>query len=373
MTHLRHVKERRLRGFTMLELMTALIISAIVATVATTAVVQLMKTIKMTDRRSRTNPEARRIVDYSISRLQAVGGGPVRTWMAVWVEDANDGTNTADCEARGDLAKCDKADRVTVVELYDKPYYNDCPVISSTNTKITSKADTEVIWDPGNPAYCCYDLWSNNALDVGQFNPGAAMLLVNGDFYEVLNIFNRQDACNIERASFAGPATANGQAYGINNKPAAANDYANGMLYSIRVFTLYVDETKHQLFEWEDKNINGNMDLGETYLIAPNVWDLQFALAYDSNPEDGVITETGGVDDEWLGNAAGDAIGVDGLVNAQPKHLRMADVGVVSAAKVADGGGNSASVLNGFSISNAKYFVRAVRGRAMFRNTYLFY
>jgi prepilin-type N-terminal cleavage/methylation domain-containing protein len=120
----------RRRAFTLLELSIALAMAGIVVAAAAATGVTVSRILKLEAKKSHADADSRRLVDFVLSNLQAVGGGPVRPWMAAWVEPQN-------CLARpnGSLGACDgRNDRLTLVDVdFNR---GSCTMQSMTSTQI---------------------------------------------------------------------------------------------------------------------------------------------------------------------------------------------------------------------------------------------
>lgn len=91
------------RGFTILELLVAMTMSAVVATAAISATVALQRSFAgARDRLARVD-DARLLLEPLVDRVRLAGGGLVRPWQAISVSCAPDGRQT--------LPVCDPADR----------------------------------------------------------------------------------------------------------------------------------------------------------------------------------------------------------------------------------------------------------------------
>jgi hypothetical protein len=355
---------RPLRAFSLLEFAIALAIAGVVTAAAVSVTSDLMKSIKATTRRAELDQDARRLADFVVSTLQGVGGGPVRPWMAVWLEDANDG-NHSDCGVRGVIPLCEGgADRLTLAQV--PPESVTCAVVTTTldATHGTLQAETD---DAGA---CCLDVFPNNFVG----NPGnpsgstsspsenrQAILEVNGS-YEAVQLGTRSDGCVID-------VTRRGDFPGLTG-PNPTSNYATGSVTIVNLSTIFLSPDDHHLMQWKDSNGDGTATADEVRILLPRVFDFQLALGYDVAPENGVVSETLGSDDEWCGNNANDALGFGGLLQAENTALRMVQVGLVVGSKVQVGGGNTVQVLNGANVSDpaGAFALRSSTARAMFRN-----
>lgn len=101
------------RGFSLMELVIALGIGAVLISVATVATVRFTGEMGRLHQRAHLDAEAKRLLDVIATRVQQVGGGAVRPWDVLDIENAC-GTVTVAGET---LPDCDGSDRLRFVEL----------------------------------------------------------------------------------------------------------------------------------------------------------------------------------------------------------------------------------------------------------------
>jgi prepilin-type N-terminal cleavage/methylation domain-containing protein len=352
---------RRRFGFSLLELAISMAIAGIVVAAASTVAVNVMRVLKLQGKMSIADQDARRLVDFVVGRMQASGGGAVRPWMGLWLEE--------NCAARAGLPGCSGHDRLTVIDV--DTTRNTCTIASVSATSIT--------FVPEADGSCCYD-WPSTALPDSLFPnqfTGQSLMLVNGrDRWTMVT----------PTAPIAGAACS----YGLSSvRPLAAWADAQGTV--VGVFdggtavaaaprTLYVDDLPSaaaalpvetqpptHLVEWFDRNRNGVLETNEKSIVFPGLYDFQVSLGYDE-PEDGTVVDQGSATDEWRGNAV-----EVGSFSSSPSSLRMGGVGVVVGVKAVDPGRKSAQVLNGPTVTRSSAVLRRAVGKAMLRNVAVFY
>jgi prepilin-type N-terminal cleavage/methylation domain-containing protein len=357
--------ERR-SGFTILELSIALAIAGIVVAAAASTGVTVSRLLKLEAKKSQADADSRRLVDFVLTNLQGVGGGPVRPWMGTWLERQG-------CLARNGLPPCLDNDRLTLVDV--DLNRGSCIIDAVTPTMIDFQDP-----DPGSP--CCY-AWDGmpDGGPVDQY-AGMAVMLVNGPSRwavvvatsELDPITCQYGLSGIEPLSeWTGPV---GTAPIPGDQIAAAFPSGSSVT-PIVLRTLFVESDGAgqpglpRLVEWQDGAVvesDGLVTGGEVRLVFPGVVRFHVALGFDSAPLDGSVTETGGADDEWFGNASGDT-----LVGLVPTGLRMAEVGVVSAVAAVDPGPRTLQVLDGAPFSSDRLMLRRAKGRTMLRNIATFF
>jgi Tfp pilus assembly protein PilE len=303
------------QGFSTLELMVSMLIMVSLIQALSAGYIHVFSQAKKSKVRSGLDEQLKFLGDYFTYRMQGVGGGAVRPWASVWVED--------NCAARASFPDCAGSDRVTLVTSdATVPECTIVGVVSATTLQIDAPFGT-----------CCLTAAFGNRQAV----------VSNGDYYSQQFLTNVQTvACTVDLAP--------GQGFGgLNNPPVAPATWVGGSLSVVDVATLYLDSTSTELREFRDLNNNGTIDAGEQTVLADQVYDLQFALGYDSNPRDGRITDTASDTDEWLFNSNGpnEAFGLGGLTGALPSDLRMVSVGLILGEQGPGPGSGQVSVLNG--------------------------
>ena len=371
---------RRRRGFSVLELSIAMAIAGVVVAAAASSAVMVTRVLKLDAKKSAADQDTRRLVDFVLSKMQAVGGGPVRPWMALRLE-----------ETAG-------ADRLTLIDVDDSR--RSCEIDAITTSTISFKAICRDDPQPANfdaciNVACCYD-WDGvpeTGTPATQYE-GETVMLVKGRTQWVARKIGSQTAGPATPPSAVSGCTMSLESVAAYNPlgswvdspvsrggitQVSGNNYEGGTAtpIQIRVLTVaddlavpaYPGQLVPTLMEWFDNNRNGAIDAGENRVVFPGVVDLQVALGYDSLPEDGRVIETNAAQDEWFGTIPSDTI----ATATAPTQLRMAKVGVVVATKAVDGGVRTVSVLNGPSVTRSDAILRRALGEALLRNIAVFY
>ena len=337
------------RGFSLVEIFIAMGIATFLIAGAMTAHVSNLSYYKTTESRSTLYQDSLLLIDYLRAELMQAGGGSVRAWMGIWVED--------NCGARAPLPACASSDRMTISTVSIP--LQECAIIGQINpTRV------QVAWNA--PGVCCLD-----PLAAGEVTfLGRNVMLTLGDFYS-------QQFATIVDLPTCQMTTAAGQASG-NDRPPVVWNWGNGAVTMMNVQTLYWDSTTNMLKRWINTNNDNVKNPTEDVIIADNVFDTQYALGYDFNLPDGNIVDTAdGVNDEWLFNAP-TVVEVFGLgVFAPPvvrSQLLSVQVGAIvgsndSAAGVAMAPKRS---LNGPLRSQAGWMMMEEIARFSPRNSYIF-
>lgn len=359
---------RRRRGFTLLELSIALAVAGIVIAAAASTGVTVGRLLKLEAKKSHADADSRRLVDFVLTNLQAVGGGPVRPWMATWVEQQG-------CGARNGLPPCLDNDRLTLIDVD----------FNRGSCTIESVSATMIDFEGPDPAtgLCCYAwLGVPTGGSPNQYAHTPLMLVDGRERWAVAIASSEIDASRCQYGlSGISPLSDWTGAAGAAPVPAAnlATAFTSGATATpVVVRTLFIESDDPssyrlpRLVEWQDGSVsgksNGIVDDGEVRIIFSGVVRFHIALGFDSAPFDGSVTETGGTDDEWYGNAVGDT-----LTALRASGLRMAEVGVVNAVAAVDPGRRSLAVLDGEAATSDRVMLRRAKGRTMLRNVATFF
>ncbi len=361
------------RAFSILELAISLAIAGIVVAAAASAGVVVTKLLKLEGKKSAADQDARRLVDFVLSDLQTVGGGQVRPWMSLWVENnptaGRDGLPTPNPD--------EPNDRVTLIDVdFNR---GSCDVVAVSSNTITFE---HLPAPPGSPdpGPCCY-AWDAPPISgpADQYVDQPLMFVKGRDEWAVRYATSEVDATNcVYGHSGVNPlADWTGTAGAV---PVLDGDFettfaTDSTVTPISIRTLYVDEDDGgvdrlpRLMEWVDRNNNAILDDGDdNSVVFPGVLSFHVALGYDAAPDDGRITDSGDTADEWVGNASGDTQA--GLPGASQ---RMAAVGVITGVKAVEPGTRTMQVLDGPAITSSNRILRRASGRALLRNVAVFY
>ena len=359
----------RRRAFTLLELSIALAMAGIVAAAAAATGVTVSRILKLEAKKSHADADSRRLVDFLLTNMQAVGGGPVRPWMATWLEPQG-------CNARAGMPACLDNDRLTLVDV--DPNRGSCTIQSMNSTQI--------VFQPPDPdtGLCCFEWDGTPQGGAPDQYAGQALMIVAG---------RDRWAARIGSSDVSTPGTCIYGLTGVDplqgwtgttgNAPVLNNELATTFVSGstvtpVVIRTLFVESDGlgeprlPRLVEWQGGagrgTSDGAIDTGEVRLVFPGVVRFHAALGYDSNPIDGVVGTTGGTNDEWFGNATGDT-----LTGLQAANLRMAEVGIVTAVGAVEPGSRTFQVLDGAAITSDRLMLRRASSRTLLRNVAVFF
>lgn len=327
------------RGFSLIEMMAALVIAAVIVAGATGAVMTINRIVVDTSRRAVALDEAKRLEEYLTVLAQGAGGGAVRPHAALLVENAGGdeppavppSTGGMGCREIDGLPDCDAADqgadRLTVMTLVAG--FPACAVTGVTGVNLNVGAGA---------SSCCLedatgglDAWDGRqALIVGSANVASVVL-------------NSPNSSGPNCKTNAPP----GQGSGLLPAALAAVGYPATMVV-VEARTLFVDRASHEMKFWTDANGNGDADDDELTVVHDGVYDLQVALGFDGLPEDGILDDTAANDDEFLFNHATDALfpGNGNYAGVTRSQLRMLQVGVAVGTPSEVSGANAVQLLD---------------------------
>lgn len=327
----------RVHGFTLMEAMAAIAIAGIIIGGATGAVMNLNRLVMDTGNRTEVWDEAKRLEEFLVARTQAAGGGILRPHMALFVEDARTPATALapalGCRTVTGMPACtpvtasNGSDRLTV--LTQNGTYPQCPVTAVTATKLTVGAS-------GSSA-CCLD--DGPAPASSSWNAKQALLVGNNATVAVSLFASNRAGCELNVV--AGQAQNLIGSPGTNPTVLTVSAITPASLVIVDAETFYVEN--NALKQWKD--LNGNMILesgsGEVTTVHDRVYDLQLAVGYDFNPQDGRVVDTNSGSDEWIYNTSADA-----ATTALASQLCMVQIGVSVGTASSVMGGNQVTLLN---------------------------
>ena len=290
------------------------------------------------------------LIQYLRNQVMFAGGGSVRPWMGIWVEN--------NCARRSVYPNCGGSDRLTVVSLRNPP--EECSITSQVNPTTFQIAFS-------SPGVCC--LTPSVAGEINFANQ-QVMLTLSG-------YYTQRFVTNVDPVACQVTLQPGLQAGGNDSTGGTAN-WTGGMMSLVNVETIYMDPTSSTLNLFVDANNNGTVDAGELTVIADQVYDLQFALGYAANPPNGNVTTTAnGVGDEWLYNApsVAEAWGTSPFVAPlTPAQLSLVYVGVAvgSLNLTNPTASNTVNLLDGPARSAVGWTLQAELSQVAPRNSFIF-
>ncbi len=314
-------------GFTMGELLVTLSISAIAMTMALDGLLYMGRSMSTVDRGSTAMDEASLLNEYLATLLMSTGGGTIRPWAALWVEDDFDGDGT---------------DRLTFAEL------------SNVNLQCSIlRVSGDLVTIDDSDGCCLTEDFENRQVIMMTGSTDS-----QGHWESRLVTDVDLQRCTAE--------TEPGQAEVIDRSPPSDTLWQDGPFAVVYVRSIWVDTETEQLMVAEDYDFDGEV---ETRILADRVVDFQVALGYDVPPWDWQVTDTGDENDEWLYNALDDEMGRKGLAGVRRTDLRLVRFGLTVGAPV-NGPSDTgyAQLLNGPPRRRSGWVFRTSLGTTSMRN-----
>lgn len=336
------------RGFNLLEVAVASALAGIISASAVASFALINRQLVRLQSSSVASDHAKSLIDLLVTDLQGVGGGPIRPWMALWVEDGGAGDPLGRNATFG--TPPGESDRVTFATL-----------IPATPTCSTTAVTPEVVASTGTGASCCL----SQLLAAGSIagTTSAHAYLIRSDRHRQITL-TLVSAATCTATYAAGPLAP-------LDRPAADATFVGGSLVAASVKTLYLGANRElRLFE-EKRGFNGatvTIDGDESSRVAGDILDFQIQLGFDRE-NDGRIADSSSAADEWLFNAAGDV-----PASFRARDMRMVGVGVIVGVPLTDPDfRSSARIVGGQTIAGSKLYLRGAMGRAALRNIFVFF
>lgn len=348
------------RGFSLIEVAVASAMAGIIGVAAIAAFAALNRQLVRLQSESVASDNAKSLVDLAVTDLQGVGGGAIRPWMALWVENGADSASTRPAAPTTRTARFSppaaatgiRPDRVTFASL----------IAEAPSCEITSITATTVGSTGIGPACCLRNLVA--AGKIKDRPDRAHTYAIDGADHRQISL-SAVDTATCTATWAAGPLAP------IDNNPGGLVSLVGGTVVAADIKTIFL-ASNHDLLVFDEKDdfAGGNVDLKllEISRIASDVYDFQVQVGYDSD-QDGRIVDTGTTTDEWLFNATGDT-----PASFNPEGIRMVAVGVIVGVPLTDPDyRSSAQVVGGTLVSASRLHLRGAMGKAALRNLFIFF
>jgi len=343
----------RRRGFSLIEVAVASAMASVIAIAAIGAFANLNRQLVSVQRESTASDNAKSLIDLLVTQMQAIGGGPIRPWMALWVENGTTARHPTS-GARDALFKrpaVSGSDRVTLGTFIEAA--PTCRVAGMTNGTLT-------VAKVGG--LCCFEsgknLFSLGGVD-GPASEAATVFVINNTHHMQIVLTKPPVGCTATWSP--GPLAP------VDNAPPSLASFAGATVAAADVRTLYINDL-NELREFKQRSqftSTPTLDATTTSLVSSDVFDLQVQLGYDTQP-DGRIADTNSSTDEWLFNDDGDT------PVFSSSSLRMVGVGAIVGVRQAEPKASAATVVGGQQLVSSSAFLRGAMGRASLRNLFIF-
>lgn len=335
------------RGFTMIEMLVALAISGVVAAAAIMAFVSLARATRRIEQQAHADDEVKVLTDVIMTRVQQAGGGQLRPWMVLEVDD-NQGLACQTPLTLGavTLPACDlsgsNSDRLHVVIGADATQCTINTVVPSTNAITQARSPT---------ASCCV-----NATDFDD----RSLVLVGADGSLAAGQWTTSFCTHVDPGNCACNTTPalNGYASPLVQAGTVPNLLDGGVMMPGTTLTYFLDHTTGILSYVSDEDNDGVVEVSE---LADHVADFQVQLGFDTDGDQVADLYSNGY-----------PTGAGAPARSQLRSIRL---GIMIAAPVPTRDTpSSATLLNGGAITHARgVYLRKVQTTATLRNLDLFF
>ena len=337
------------RAFTLLELMVATTIALLVVSAATSAIFLIVRSLNQSGQSSAADSEAQIIAEYLVSQLQGVGGGAVRPWMAV-VIDNNNGSDSSDKLTFADVP-VELPSSVTISQLVSVGVFSffvqtgvnalNQPVGRCPLAELRKDLDGDGFPEPTAVTAAAYAITELRDQQVILTSPDGSTwrsVVVTDLGFEA-----SASGCFARFATESGTRMLkNGALSRADRFTGTLNDSGDetpdewvlGQMSFVRVrewrFVAPAPGNPGRILE----RVTSSGGFGTDRILFEGARDLQVSAGYDHDPFDGIIKETlDGRDDEWINSAPGDTpfselpARLGAAVSADT--LRMLDIAVI--------------------------------------------
>ncbi|MCP4499437.1 MAG: prepilin-type N-terminal cleavage/methylation domain-containing protein [Deltaproteobacteria bacterium] len=334
---------RRLLGFTLIEMMASLAIGSITITVGFSAVTSIHRNTIQIARTVEVEDMAKVMAEYMVSEAQGVGGGFLRPWASVAVveDDAN-------------------GDTLYLFQLND----NMSCGVTSQNGQTLSLADKS-----GN----CDCLRDGGADNTAAWIGRNVIVMSEGEGEWLTALVTNANTASCKLTFNKGSAAGNAN---FNSTFESNGKWPGGGVAAVQTLKYWVDNSTHELMN----SVNG----GTAKVLAPDIYDMQVSMGWDSNPQNGICFQDGSDTDEWIGNSPADINNTEmgnrpgndnrgGLKrppNTDYKDLRQLEIGLIVGVKA--GRTESAQILDGTTKQETGIYMKGIVSRATFRNSNIY-
>jgi prepilin-type N-terminal cleavage/methylation domain-containing protein len=344
------------RAFSLLEMMVALGLSAVVAAAATSVTVAIYTSIVGMEMQTFAQEEAKTLVDALAAEMLQLGGGDVRPWQAVSNGCFLDSSGGVTAVGGTTCTGVTGGSSIQFLDLNDGG--GQCRISAATSTTLSNADST-----------CC--ITAANGFSVSGVNIVAIPEYPltgpqsGGGWRTFRCVPLSAPACGCTITPLAGGADlapVSGFAF-----PAA---YAGGVMAIGEAVSWTFDKANHVLNEVRDSNGDG---VGETRMLSDRVFDINLAYGYDGQPEDGVLDfDANGP--RW--QASFDTRSSTSTTPTNdPAAVRMVRLGVLTGSPVSRAANKvpSASLVGNPTVTTPGFYLQQAQTAVTLRNILVFY
>ncbi len=290
-------------GFTLAEMLVGMMIGGLVLMGASQILYQVLLAKKDFDSSINTMSEVNLVSNYLSHQLYMAGGNGITAWQSLKVEN--------NCAARMNFPDCNGTDRLTVAINTTEPVAGVKTYKASFSPySYDSTSGTVTLLAPLAPPASC---------PLTAVLPPGHILVVDRDTNQVDSRWvTATDVpnCKVDTA-------ADNQGTLLNKSNGVNNIYFSSTMYFVDLHTYYLDTAARNLYDVSMVSNNLVFDLAtEAKLIAPEVFDFQLGLGYDTGVKDGVVLDDGSDTDEILYNNSLDTFAKLGNMGAFEADMR---------------------------------------------------
>ncbi len=373
----------RPRGMTLLEIMVSSTMAILVVTAATSAIFVIIRSLNRSGQSSAVVAEVQLLSEFLVAQLQGVGGGAVRPWMVIAV-DNNQGNGGSDIISFGDVPSTAPTSATIMAHVTGGTFSLFVPEPRRGRTgrcglaDLRKDLDHDGLPEPLSNATAAFtteelrdrevilvspsgETWRSVVLQEAGLEPS-----VRGCFVR----FAGSDRGLVDNGFFTA-ADSFSQAGGQED----LQQWVGGQVAFVRGRQWRVEPGEAGRASRLVERVK-EVGPAKEHVLFEGVLDMQLAFGYDFEPFDGALSETEDTrDDEWINQGPTDSH----IVSKIPQRLndkavareliRMIDIGVVVALPRAE---RSLTVRAFDGDEHTGPEARVVGGRAYLRNLLLF-
>jgi len=344
------------RAFSLLELMVALALSAVVGAAATSATVAIYGSIVGMEQQTFAQEEAKTLLDALSTEIIQLGGGDVRPWQAIsngcFIDSSGGAVSVGGTTCTGVTG----GGSIAFLDLNDGG--GQCRVSVATATTLTN-ADTTCCVTAANG----FAATGVNIVVVPAYPASGPQSGGGWRTFRCVPLAAPACGCTITPL----PGGADLAPVGSFPFPAA---YSGGVMATGEAVSWLFDKPNHTLSEVRDANADG---IVETRVLSDRVFDMNLSYGYDGQPEDGVLdfTISGPT---WQAAFDTRSTSVTTTTN-DPTAVRMVRLGVLTGSPVAQSSNKvpSASLLGNPTVTTPGFYLQQAQTAVTLRNMLVFY
>jgi prepilin-type N-terminal cleavage/methylation domain-containing protein len=344
------------RAFSLLELMVALALSAVVTVAATSATVGIYGSIVAMEQQTYAQEEAKTLLDALATEILQLGGGAIRPWQAVsngcFINSAGAVTSLGGATCSGVTG----GSSIQFLDLNDGG--GQCAISAASSSTLNSDSTS-----------CCVN--ADNGFVASGVNivvtPAYTGPVQSGGGWRTFRCVPlAPPACGCTITPLSGGA----DLASVQSGFAFPANYAGGVMAIGEAVAWQFDKPNHTLNEVRDSNGDGVV---ETRMLSDRVFDISLSYGYDGQPEDGILDfDSNGP--TW--RAAFDTrTSSSATPTNDPTAVRMVRLGVLTGSPVSSANNKapSSSLLGNPAVNTPGFYLQQSQTAVTLRNMLVFY